>query len=61
MVGEHFRVSLILGIEIFFFRGLCHDYGFLSKFFCLTVPKIFVAEPFCAVFQKKFIYKRGGG
>ena len=24
----------------------------LSKFFCLTVPKNFVEEPFCAVFQK---------
>ena len=24
----------------------------LSKFFCLTVPKNFVGEPFCAVFQK---------
>ena len=29
------------------------DYhNFLSKFFCLTVPKNFVGEPFCAVFQK---------
>ena len=27
-----------------------HD--FLSKFLCLTVPKKFVGEPFCAVFQK---------
>ena len=39
---------------------------FLSKFFCLTVPKNFVGEPFCAVFQKisgggKFMDKRGGG
>ena len=25
---------------------------FLSKIFCLTVPKNFVGEPFCAVFQK---------
>ena len=25
---------------------------FLSNFFCLRVPKIFVEEPFCAVFQK---------
>ena len=24
----------------------------LSNFFCLTVPKNFVEEPFCAVFQK---------
>ena len=27
-----------------------HD--FPSKIFCLTVPKNFVGEPFCAVFQK---------
>ena len=26
---------------------------FQSKIFCLTVPKRFVGEPFCAVFQKK--------
>ena len=32
------------------FRVLCH--GFPSKTFCLTVPKIFVGEPFSAVFQK---------
>ena len=25
---------------------------FCRKFFCLTVPKNFVGEPFCAVFQK---------
>ena len=25
---------------------------FPSKTFCLTVPKIFVGEPFCAAFQK---------
>ena len=24
----------------------------LSKFFSLTMPKTFVGEPFCAVFQK---------
>ena len=33
---------------------------FPSKIFCLTVPKKIVGEPFCAVFQKKFIDKRGG-
>ena len=38
---------------------------FRGKFFCLTVPKNFVGEPFCAVFQKnsgseKFMDKRGG-
>ena len=46
------------------FRGLCND--FLSKKFCLIVPKHFVVEPFCAVFQKisgsKKVYRqeRGG-
>ena len=39
---------------------------FRSKNFCLTVPKICLGEPFCAVFQKKsgieeFMDKRGGG
>ena len=43
-------------------RGLCHD--FPSKIFVLTVPKHFVEEPFCAVFQKisgseKWIRARG--
>ena len=32
------------------FRGLCHD--FPSRIFCLTAPKHYVEEPFCAVFQK---------
>ncbi len=48
--GEHFRMSLISGIEKFFcLRALFHDFS--SNFFCLTVPKHFVEEPFCAVFQ----------
>ena len=39
---------------------------FSVEIFCLTVPKNFVGEPFCAVFQKisgsqKFMDKRGGG
>ena len=29
--------------KILCFRELCHD--FVSKFFCLTVPKIFVGTP----------------
>ena len=29
-------------------------FDFPSKFFCLTVPRIFVGEPFCAVFHKIF-------
>ena len=37
---------------------------FSFEFFCLTVPKDFVEEPFCAVFQKisgsqKFMHKKG--
>ena len=31
-------------------RGFCHD--FPSKNFSLTVPKHFVEEPFCALFQR---------
>ena len=34
----------------FCFKGLRHV--FLSKFSCLTVPKQFVEEHFCAVFKK---------
>ena len=42
----------------------CHY--ILSKIFCPTVPKKFVGEPFCAVFQKisgsqKVYGKEGGG
>ena len=33
-----------------------HD--FLSKIFCVTGPKNFVGEPFCAVFQKISVAKR---
>ena len=31
---------------------------FQSDFFCLTVPKIFVLEPFCAMFQKLTVAKK---
>ena len=34
---------------------------FLSKFFCLTVSKNFVGEPFCAVFQKISGGEKGNG
>ena len=58
--GESYSVSIISGIENF---DVAEDYvtifDFLSKFFCLTVPKIFVGEPFCAVIQQKFVDKRG--
>ena len=44
-------------------RGDYHD--FQSKIYCLTLPKNFVEEPFCAVFQKisvakKFMDKKEG-
>ena len=53
--GESFSVSLILGSEKFYVaEGYVTIFGCLSKFFCLTVPKKFVGEPFCAVFQKIF-------
>ena len=56
-------MSLFPGIEKFYASERCHS--FMSKFFCLTVPKNFEEEPFCAVFQKftvakKFMDKRGG-
>ena len=46
-------------------RGVTEYQVFPSKL-CLTVPKNFVGEPFCAAFQKisgsqKFMDKRGGG
>ena len=51
-------MPLISGIEKFYAReGYVTIFG---RFFCLTAPKNFVGEPFCAVFPvaKKFI---GGG
>ena len=51
--GESFSVSLISGIKKFnASEGYVTIFDFLSKFFCLTVPKNFVGEPFCYVFQK---------
>ena len=49
-VGESFIVSLIPGIE-----KLYASAGYVtifSRIFCQTVPKIYVEEPFCTVFQK---------
>ena len=52
-VREPIRVSLIADMEKFFASaGYVTIFDFLSKFFCLTVTKNFVGEPFCAVFQK---------
>ena len=45
---RNFLVAKISGIR----RGREH-HNFPSKLFCLTVPKQFVGETFCAVFQKK--------
>ena len=42
----------ISGIEKFMDKRGGGDHDFLSKIFCLTVPKKSVAEPFSAVFQK---------
>ena len=35
-----------------FMHKRARDITILRRFFCLTVPKYFVEEPFCAVFQK---------
>ena len=52
---EPFKVSLTSGMEKFFAsEGYVMIFDFLSQFFCLTVPKKFVREPFCAVFHKIF-------
>ena len=52
IVVEPFTVSLFLDIEKFYASEVCHD--FPSNFFCPTVPKHFVEEPFYAVFGKNF-------
>ena len=68
--AENFRRGILQSVINFGYRKnlcvrvLCHD--FPSNFFCLTVPKHFVEEPFCAVFQnlsgsEKFTDKKGGG
>ena len=45
--GESFSVSLISGIEkIYVAEVYVTIFNFLSKFFCLTVPKNFVGEHF---------------
>ena len=54
-VREHIRVSLFSGKENFFASvGYFTIFDFLSKFFCLTVAKNIVGEPFCALFRKIF-------
>ena len=51
-VGESFTVALVSGIEKVWIRKRSEYRNFLSKIFCLTVPKKFLGEPFCVVFQK---------
>ena len=51
--GESFSVSIFSGIENFFAsEGYVTTFVFLSKIFCLIVPKCFVGEPLCAMFHK---------
>ena len=58
IVGEPFSVSLISGIEkVFASEAYVTIFDFLSKVFCLTVPKVFVREPFCAVFHF-FVFRK---
>ena len=52
-VGNPLSVSLLLGAEKVWIRERWEYQDYLSKIFCLTVPKNFVGEPFCGVFQKK--------
>ena len=66
-VGEPFSISLISGIEKFSTsEGYVTIFDFLSKVYCLTVPKKIAGDFFSAVFQKisgseKIMDKRGGG
>ena len=50
-VGESFTVAIISRIEKVRIRG-GEVTRFSIDFFCPTVPKKFVGEPFCAVFQE---------
>ncbi len=51
--AESFSVSLISGIDKTYASvGYVTIFDFLSKVYCLTVPKIFAGEPLSAVFQK---------
>ena len=62
-VGEPLSVSLISGIENFYaYAGIFTI--FCRKFFCLTVPKIFIGEPFHVspkFWYRKFLWVRGEG
>ena len=63
--GESFTAALISGIEKVWKREGWEYQHFPSKFFCLTEPKTFVGEPFCAVFRiisgtEKVLWIRSG-
>ena len=51
-VGESFTVAIISRIEKVRIRGGGEVTRFSIDFFCPTVPKKIVGEPFCAVFQE---------
>ena len=52
-VGGPIRESVIAGVEKFY---VSEGYVtiFRRNFFCLTAPKHFAEEPFCAVYQRVF-------
>ena len=53
LVKEPFGVSLNSGTEnVYASEGYVTTFVFLSKIFCLIVPKCFVGEPLCAMFHK---------
>ena len=55
LVREPLKVSLSSGMEKNFASEVnVTIFEFLPKFFCVTLPKNFVGEPFCAVFHKIF-------
>ena len=54
--ADNFRRGILYCCSIFGYRKSLDEKRGVSRlsvdFFCLTVPKIFAGEPFCAVFQK---------
>ena len=53
-VEEPFNLSLVSGTEEIWMRGWGECQDIPSKYPCLTVPKIFVDEPFRAVVSVNF-------
>ena len=55
---ESFSVSILSSFEKFFAsEAYVTIFDFRSNFFCLTVPKKFVGEHFCAVFPELWVSK----